>query len=68
MKKSHFLIIAGGSVLLSILGFILDFNERIDDLFLNVFELCMMTILLFGLISMVYAGIFYLRKGFGFMK
>ncbi len=62
MKKSHFLIIAVVSLFLSVLGFVLDINERIDDVFLNVFEVFMMFLVLFGFISMCYTGLYYLRR------
>lgn len=63
MKKSHFFIIAGISLLLSVLGFALDINERIDSVFLNVFEIFMMFFVCFGMISTLYVGFYCLRKG-----
>ena len=37
----------------SIIGFILDMNERVDNVFLILFEVIMMTLIAFGLLIVI---------------
>lgn len=64
MKKKQLLAILSLSILLSVTGYILDYKERVDDVLLNVFEITMMSILIFAVMTALYFAIHYLRKGF----
>lgn len=53
-SKKDFIKIGLLSLLLSMAGFILDLDERVPDVKTNAFEIAMMTILCFGIISVFY--------------
>jgi hypothetical protein len=53
-SKKDFIKIGLLSLLLSMAGFILDLDERVPDVKTNVFEIAMMTVLCFGIISVFY--------------
>jgi hypothetical protein len=53
-SKKDFIRIGILSLLLSMTGFILDLDERVPDVNTNVFEIAMMTVLCFGIISVFY--------------
>ena len=52
--KKDFIRIGILSFLLSMTGFILDLDERVQDIKTNVFEIVMMTGLCYGIISVFY--------------
>ena len=52
--KKDFIRIGVLSLLLSMTGFILDQDERVQDIKTNVFEIVMMTGLCYGIISVFY--------------
>jgi hypothetical protein len=52
--KKDFIRIGVLSLLLSMTGFILDLDERVQNVKTNVFEIAMMTVLCFGIISVFY--------------
>jgi hypothetical protein len=52
--KKDFTRIGVLSLLLSMTGFVLDLDERVQDVNTNVFEIAMMTVLCFGIISVFY--------------
>ena len=52
--KKDILVIVAISVILSITGFILDLNERVQDIKTNIFEIFMMTGVIFGIIAIFY--------------
>lgn len=54
VSKKDFTVIGIISILLSVTGFILDLNERVPDIKTNVFEIFMMTGLIYGIISILY--------------
>ena len=54
ISKKDFLVIGIVSILLSVTGFILDLNEKVQDIKTNVFEIFMMTGLIYGIISIFY--------------
>ena len=55
-KKILFVILIF-SICLSILGFFIDGDPRNPDIMENVYELCMMTILQFGVFTIIYYGV-----------
>ncbi len=58
--KKDFIRIGVLSLLLSMTGFILDLDERVQDIKSNVFEIVMMTGLCYGIISVFYFPISFL--------
>jgi hypothetical protein len=52
--KKHLLVILTIAFTLSITGFIIDLNERVQDINTNIFEIMMMTGVIFVLISVFY--------------
>ena len=54
VSKKDFIVIGIVSILLSVTGFILDLNERVPDIKTNVFEIFMMTGIIYGIISVFY--------------
>jgi hypothetical protein len=54
VTKEAFFRIGLLSLLLSMIGFVLDLDERVQDVKTNVFEIAMMTALCFGIISVFY--------------
>lgn len=54
VSKKDFIVIGIVSILLSVTGFILDLNERVPDIKTNVFEIFMMTGIIYGIISIFY--------------
>ncbi len=62
MRFSHInnvTIIAISSLLLAVLGFALDLHERVQDVSVNIFEILIMTALIFTFLCLLY-GINYL--------
>jgi hypothetical protein len=66
--KIDFIVIGIISILLSVAGFILDLNERVLDIKTNVFEILMMTILIYGIICILYFPIKLLTNKLGKQK
>ena len=60
VSKKDFIRIGVLSLLLSMTGFILDLDERVQDIKTNVFEIVMMTGLCYGIISVFYFPISFL--------
>jgi hypothetical protein len=54
IKAKDFIVIGVISLALSIVGFILDLNERVPDIKTNIFETLMMAGFIYGFISIVY--------------
>jgi hypothetical protein len=54
VSEKDFIVIGIVSTLLSLTGFILDLNERVQNIFTNIFEILMMTVLIYGIISIFY--------------
>jgi hypothetical protein len=65
INKKDFIVIGILSIFISITGFILDLNERVPSLTINVFEIFMMAILMYGIISIPYFAIKLIIKKFG---
>ncbi len=65
MRFSHInnvTIIAITSLVLSIIGFVLDLHERVQDVKVNVFEILMVTAIIFTVLCSIYAFIFIAYK------
>jgi heme/copper-type cytochrome/quinol oxidase subunit 4 len=54
INKKDILIIGIISILLTVIGFILDLNERIPNILLNIYEILIMSAIIFILISIIY--------------
>jgi hypothetical protein len=54
INKKDILIIGIISILLTVIGFILDLNERIPNILLNIYEILIMSTIIFILISIIY--------------
>jgi hypothetical protein len=54
INKKDIIIIGIISILLSVIGFILDLNERIPNILLNIYEMLIMSAIIFILISIIY--------------
>ena len=54
INKKDILIIGIISRLLTVIGFILDLNERIPNILLNIYEILIMSAIIFILISIIY--------------
>lgn len=60
MRFSHInnvTIIAIASFLLAIVGFVLDLHERVQDVKVNAFEICMVTAIIFTVLCFSYVCI-----------
>jgi hypothetical protein len=68
VSKKDFIVIGIVSILLSVTGFILDLNERVQDIYTNVFEILMMAVLIYGIISILYFPIKLLTNKLGRQK
>jgi hypothetical protein len=68
VSKKDFKVIGIVSILLSVTGFILDLNERVQDIYTNVFEILMMTVLIYGIIAILYFPIKLLTNKLGRQK
>ncbi len=68
ISKKDFIVIGIVSILISLTGFILDLNERVQDIKTNVFEIVVMTVLIYGLISILYFPIKLLLNKLGKQK
>lgn len=63
MKHAKALIvIAITSLALSILGFIIDLGERVQNILTNIFEVLVMTGIIFIIITTIYLAIITLKK------
>ncbi len=51
MKNHTLKLLFGISIAISIIGFILDFDERVENVYLNLFEIAMMTLIIFGILA-----------------
>jgi len=51
MKKSRFINFLMIAFSISILGFILDLNERVPNIWVNIIDISLMTIILFCVLS-----------------
>jgi hypothetical protein len=65
IHKKDFLVIGILSILISMTGFILDINERVQNLKTNFFEIIMMAVLIYGVIFIPYFTIKLLSNKFG---
>ena len=65
VRKKDFIVIGIISILLSMTGFILDLNERGQDIKTTIFEILMMTVLIYGIISILYFPIKLLTINWG---
>jgi Kef-type K+ transport system membrane component KefB len=65
IHKKDFLVIGILSILISMTGFILDINERVQNLKTNDFEIIMMAGLIYGVIFIPYYAIKLLTKRLG---
>jgi len=54
INKIDFIIIGIISILLTVIGFILDLNERIPNILLNTYEVLFMSAIIFIMISIIY--------------
>jgi hypothetical protein len=54
INKKDIIIIGIISILLTVIGFILDFNERIPNILLNIYEVLFMSAIIFIMISIIY--------------
>ena len=54
INKKDILIIGIISILLTVIGFILDLNERIPNILLNIYEMLIMSAIIFIMISIIY--------------
>jgi hypothetical protein len=54
INKKDILILGIISILLTVIGFILDLNERIPNILLNIYEMLIMSTIIFILISIIY--------------
>ena len=54
INKIDFIIIGIISILLTVIGFILDLNERIPNILLNTYEVLFMSAIIFIIISIIY--------------
>ncbi len=54
INKKDILIIGIISILLTVIGFILDLKERIPNILLNIYEILIMSAIIFILISIIY--------------
>jgi hypothetical protein len=52
--KKEILIIISISFLLSIFGFILDLNERVQNIWINIYEIVMMTGIIFCALAIIF--------------
>jgi hypothetical protein len=52
--KKEILIIISISFLLSIFGFILDLNERVQNIWINIYEIGMMTVIIFCALATIF--------------
>jgi hypothetical protein len=68
VRKKDFIVIGLISILLSMTGFILDLNERGQDIKSTIFEILMMTVLIYGIISILYFPIKLLTINWGKRK
>jgi hypothetical protein len=68
VHKKDFIVIGIISILLSVTGFILDLNERVQDIKTTIFEILMMTVLIYGMISIFYFPIKLLKNKLGKQK
>ena len=68
VRKKDFIVIGIISILLSMTGFILDLNERVQDIKTTIFEILMMTVLIYGMISIFYFPIKLLKNKLGKQK
>jgi hypothetical protein len=68
VHKKDFIVIGIISILLSMTGFILDLNERGQDIKTTIFEILMMTVLIYGMISIFYFPIKLLKNKLGKQK
>jgi hypothetical protein len=68
VRKKDFIVIGIISILLSVTGFILDLNERVQDIKTTIFEILMMTVLIYGMISIFYFPIKLLKNKLGKQK
>jgi hypothetical protein len=68
VRKKDFIVIGLISILLSMTGFILDLNERGQDIKSTIFEILMMTVLIYGMISIFYFPIKLLKNKLGKQK
>jgi hypothetical protein len=68
VRKKDFIVIGLISILLSMTGFILDLNERVQDIKTTIFEILMMTVLIYGMISIFYFPIKLLKNKLGKQK
>ena len=63
MKSRTLKWLFGISIAISSLGFILDMNERVDDIYLNLFEISMMSLIIFTILCAITGiGIFVKRS------
>lgn len=54
INKKDIIIIGIISILLTVIGFILDLNERIPNILLNIYEVLFMSAIIFIMISIIY--------------
>ena len=54
INKKDIIIIGIISILLKVIGFILDLNERIPNILLNTYEVLFMSAIIFIMISIIY--------------
>jgi hypothetical protein len=54
INKKDIIIIGIISILLTVIGFILDLNERIPNILLNTYEVLFMSAIIFIMISIIY--------------
>jgi hypothetical protein len=54
INKIDFITIGIISILLTVIGFILDLNERIPNILLNTYEVLFMSAIIFIMISIIY--------------
>ena len=54
INKKDIIIIGIISILLTVIGFILDLNERIPNILLNIYEMLIMSAIIFIMISIIY--------------
>ena len=61
--RTIFFIILIISLFLSISGFFIDFKERVSSIGINILDVLLMTILIFGFFSIIYLiTIFFIKK------
>ena len=63
MKSRTLKWLFGISIAISLLGFVLDMNERVDDIYVNLFEISMMSLIIFTILCAITGiGIFVKRS------